>query len=238
MPVFHRARAGDERVAELDSRVMGRFAAVDAQRGVAQGRERQRQRDPRLVDVVYLRETDVEGAESRPVPSQRELLHRQFGALGVEDVEHRLGQRIEYDDAKLVVLGITLDVRGESGKGFDGEPLTDLFALAEAVDHVLGDAVDAAAADRVVGMILQQPPPSDVEEPARVLPAEHGVRYVAHRLGPVAQERLAAGVSLLERYPAGKDAGDQPLCIAVDAVERGFAEVALEDDFGLIGVPL
>jgi hypothetical protein len=62
-----------------------------------------------------------------------------------------------------------------------------LAALVEAELHVLVDLVDAAAADRVVRMILQQPTPGDGQEIGRVGAAGERSGHQPERLGPVAE---------------------------------------------------
>ena len=208
------------------------IARPQRERGVAECGDRQAQRHGHLGHLVALRKGDAVGAEATAVGRLAQSLVRQFGAIRPVDAERgcRLdaahveveerparrnlqtqvghavewhGQRIEDRHPHLVRRHVTLHAGRQLADRLDGQAVADLLALAKAKAHVLMHLVDATAADRVVGLVLEQPVPGDVEVPLRVGLAEGLGRQGRERLGPVAEQRLAGRVALLDPDAAG-----------------------------------
>jgi hypothetical protein len=116
-------------------------------------------------------------------------------AAGVEGVEaerdiilSRLTEWVEGDEGREVAGEGRGDMGGDSVESAIGQVVGDLLRPAEASGHILVDGVDAAAADRVVGVILEEVFPGLPDESPRVGRAE-GVGDSGEGLGILLQSQ-------------------------------------------------
>ncbi len=99
------------------------------------------------------------------------------------------------------------------------QPVRQHPALIEAVAHVAVDLVHAAAADGIVGMVLEEVFPGQREILQVGLPAAHA-RHEGGRFGPVFKQGLALVVGFLEGIPRGERMHDEILAAAAAGAAR------------------
>ena len=101
------------------------------------------------------------------------------------------------------------------------ELLARLAHAGEARLHLAVDLVGAAAADRVVGVVLQQELPGVVDQAVRVSPAVEEVRVRRDRLEHAGEQRLRGVVLLLEVHARRPHAGEDVVVPARRAARPG-----------------